>query len=825
MVRYEVQRLPGAPKQRGVVKHGTELAELLNKLNLHNNVIVKLNGRTLGDDFDIGYKLQGGDLVSIYDQPQGGGLIKTLLNPLEHLNPIRFTKKVMEGLRGKQGSPSISTGESSNNDTTQQTNRARLYKGRPNIYGAVRAYPDLIQESLFEYQNNRKMVTEWMEVGFGYYDISSVRYSESSLTALAGASYEIIQPGTVIAEMPQGYSFDDVDGQEIPALNKVTTEIKQQATTDNLLEGYFSGGQFYARILKQNAFDSFFDSSKPLSVTVTVNVTYNTASGAVTKNVSIDASLFKSTLTDDGQPINPEQYYNFWFDSLSGSDLESLPENTTVNSTLFTITEYSGAVVGPFFAAVSSEQLWLHLYGNQGGHYDGPVHIIWYQVDESNDMIPGTQGSMDVNVRNNGKDQDYVYYTYKITPTAGYGRYAFTVQRTNNGGSSSVVYISGAHAVNIRRNVVYPDDTLVRVTVRETETPTAAKDRKYNCLAQRRVISWTPAGGVDYTLRPSRSFADAVLHEWVMVGKQDLSGLDVASLYAIYESLPNPLLGYFDYTFSDEKLSLGERIQTICNVARVQFNWIGDIITFWRDEKAPYPDAVFSRSNMFWDEYKLSWRMSLPGGYDGVTVDYVDPVTNKKTYIYLQIDSGGIREVEDATINASQISLEGCRNRTQAVDRAWLEAQRILYSRLSMTVKVLETEQVVRGAVVQCPDMYDNKQQNGYLTGRNGDIFTTSERIDFSVGDMWVVMTDSLGNFRGRWRAYPVTGNAKAFQSAADAFDLNIYNGSDCQVASRYFIATDSELNSSIWRVETAKPNGDYTQTLTLSEYSDAIYP
>lgn len=88
------------------------------------------------------------------------------------------------------------------------------------------------------------MVTEWMEIGFGYYDISSVRYSESSLTALAGASYEIIQPGTVIAEMPQGYSFDDVDGQEIPALNKVTTEIKQQATTDNLLEGYFSGGSF-----------------------------------------------------------------------------------------------------------------------------------------------------------------------------------------------------------------------------------------------------------------------------------------------------------------------------------------------------------------------------------------------------------------------------------------------------------------------------------------------------------------------------------------------------------------------------------------------------
>lgn len=79
---------------------------------------------------------------------------------------------------------------------------------------------------------------------------------------------------------------------------------------------------------------------------------------------------------------------------------------------------------------------------------------------------------------------------------------------------------------------------------------------------------------------------------------------------------------------------------------------------------------------MFWDEYKVAWQMSLPGGYDGVALDYVDPLTNKKAYIYLQIDSSGITEVEDATVNAMQISLDGCRNATQATDRAWLEARK-----------------------------------------------------------------------------------------------------------------------------------------------------
>ena len=47
----------------------------------------------------------------------------------------------------------------------------------------------------------------------------------------------------------------------------------------------------------------------------------------------------------------------------------------------------------------------------------------------------------------------------------------------------------------------------------------------------------------------------------------------------------------------------------------------------------------------------------------------------------------------------------------------------------------------------------------------------------------------------------------------------------DIAAADRQQGDQDSELNSTIWRVETAKPNGDYTQTITLSEYSDSIYP
>ncbi|MFI2861885.1 host specificity factor TipJ family phage tail protein [Klebsiella aerogenes] len=827
MVRYELQRLPGAPKQYGTTAPGTELIALLDSLRLHNNVKVRLNGRELNDDFDLSFKLRAGDVVAVFDQPESGGLIKTLLNPVEHLNPIRFTKKVMSGLTGQQtaSSPSISTGESPNNDATGQTNRARLYKGRPNIYGQCRVYPDLIQQALFEYIDNNKYITEWFEVGFGKYTISSVRYSESNLGSLAGASYQIFDPGVTIGTIDVGYQFDDVDNEEVPGLNESEDFPAQTATTTAPTAMLIESNQLKATVLSNDDNFSYFAAlAVPHPVTFVINATWNAGGGPVTRNVTGSGNIVysESYIGEDTQ-----SYTTFYLGDMTG-EVTTLPADATLNLTLFTLNDQTPLVIGPSVSPLESTQIWVHVMVQLGATSGtSRYRIRFWKVDDNNNQIPGTAEQYDYFFDNDFQvTTRYFRTTHKFSPAAGTGRYAVTIERLDNSNDGNVVTLMAIHAVNTRANVVYPEDTIARVTIKGSNNSNSNREQKYNMLAQRHTISYDrTTGQIDYTLRPSRSFADAALHEWIVIGKQDVSSIDVATLYAIADSITVPELGYFDYTFSDEKLSLGERIRTICNAARVDGNNIGDVLTFWRDEKVSYPDAVFARSNMFFDEYKVSWQMSLPGGYDGVTVDYVDPLTNKKSYVYLQIDAGGIREVEDATVNASQISLDGCRNRTQAVDRAWLEAQRLLYSRMSMTVKVLETEQVVRGAVVQCPDMYDNRQQNGYLTGRNGDIFTTSERIDFSFGDMWVVMNDSLGNFRGRWRAYPVSGTAKAFQAAADAFDLNIYNGADCQVASRYFIATDSELNSTIWRVETAKPNGDYTQTLTLSEYSDSIYP
>lgn len=825
MALFELQRLPGAPKSRGRIQPGTPLIRWLDGQKLHNNVVIKLNGRDLQDSFDLGYKVQSDDRVQVFDQPEGGSLLKTLLNPLDHLNPIKFAKKIMGSFtKSADTSGSYATGDSPNNDLTGQTNRSRLYKGRPNIYGAPRVFPDLIQEALYEYIDDNRYITEWFEVGYGRYVISSVRYSESNLGSLAGASYQIFQPGAVIGTIDVGYEFDDVDGEEVPGLNESDDYPSQTATTATPTSVAIANGELTCKVLStDDNFAYFAGLALPHAVSFVVNATYTSAGAPVTKDVTGYGNI---VATADAVGDDTLSYTTFIIGNITGGEVTTLPADAFINQTLFTLNDQTALVIGPSVSPTESAQLWVHVMVQLGATAGTSSYLIkFWKVDDENNQVPGTEESYPYTFDNDYQVTTKNYRTtHKYTPAAGVGRYAVTIERTDNSNDSNVVTLIAIHAVDTRESVVYPNDTIAKVTIKGSNDSNSNREQKYNLVAQRMVISYNQSTGeIDYTLRASRSFADAVLHEWLVVGKQDASRLDIAALYAISSSLSDPQLGYFDWTFSDASQSLGERIQTACNVARVNMNWVGDTLTFWRDEKVTYPDAVFARSNMFWDGYKIAYSMSLPGGYDGIALDYTDASTNTKAYIYLSVDENGITEVEDSTANANQISLSGSSNKTQAMDRAQMEAGKLLYSRMSMTVKVLETAQVVRGSVIQCPDMYDNAQQTGYITGRTGDVFSTSERLIFD-DTMYVVVTDSQGNYKGRFFASPVDGNAKAFSADAGVFDLNIYDGVNVQVPSRYFMANESELNATIWRVDTATPNGDFTQTLSLTEYSNAIY-
>lgn len=812
----EIQRVAGMPKERVEIKTGSLFFDWLKEQNFHHDVDIYVNGVKLNDDDHLDFIISEFHHIQIFDQPKG--IIGDILNPV-----FKFVSKIFSFLAPKAPSFSaadVNAKESPNNRLTGQTNIARTYQARPEIHGQVRAFPDLIQQSMFEYIDNKKMVTEWMNFGIGYYTIENVKYSESELIALDGASYQIFQPGEVIPQIFEGFEFPDVDGQEIPGPNESDEIPQYEATANNVISGEIKGGEAAIKIEKQDDFRYFMDIVKPRSVSLVVNVTYDTPQGSVTKDIKVDAYLSDAKESDDGAIISPKYYYEFFFTNLTGGDLATLPPNAIVNTSKFILYDNQFLTVGPFFSPLDGGELWVHLNAQLGDGDWASARIEFWKIDDNNNEISGTREAFDRGFPSAPKTKTY-YLTEKFKPLAGYGRYALQLTRLENSNDHSILKLEEVFIVRERINEVHEEDTLVKVTVRATEAPTGARERKYNALATRHVISYDMnSRSVDYTLRPSRSFADAVAHTWLVTAGQPESTIDLYGLYSIYESLPDKRLGYFDYTFDDEDVSLGQRIETICNVARVISFWDNGVLTFTREEEKQYPSGTFNRANTTGNGFSLSYDMTMPSGNDGVEIEYVNPKTNKKTYLKYRIEDNKI--VNKPAKNPNKITIHGCRNEYQAIDRALLEMDRLIHQRMSISVQTLaDGDYVYPGDLIIVADTYDKNQQAGYIVERIGNQFSTNEKVVFD-GEMFVCVTDHLGNTTERFKATPRSDTAYGFIADIPDIQLNIYDGMNVQSPSRYVISNIVEMDSMRWIVSDKKPNADGTFSITASEYFSA---
>lgn len=117
-------------------------------------------------------------------------------------------------LTPKTPTPTIrNTSQSSpNNELSERENRPRPNGRIPDIYGTVRATPDLLS-SYKVFESHRELEIAYMCVGRGEYEIEDVRDGDTPLSAIAGASAEFYGPETSpnsgAAFLTIGSSIDD----------------------------------------------------------------------------------------------------------------------------------------------------------------------------------------------------------------------------------------------------------------------------------------------------------------------------------------------------------------------------------------------------------------------------------------------------------------------------------------------------------------------------------------------------------------------------------------------------------------------------------------
>lgn len=699
--------------------------------------------------------------------------------------------------------PDNSAGKDSpNNKLTGQTNVARAYQAIPDVYGYRRIWPDLIQSSTVEYIDNIKYVTEWLCLSRGKGTITDVRYAESPLEDIDGSSFEVFEPAvtsaypefstTTLNDVNESFASDEVNGQEMPVAALGAGIVIAGAT---------------------------------VAVISGTDVTVTTLDGP---EFDVLKTLFPGGYIAYNDPSDRFECISYL---VSGGDVTFTfrgdPGIVTPGVVDVTIYPYEPATIGPFTMPVECTSIWWStnfLRGLRGGV---AIRAEWWLIDEFGDEVVGTRQSTDVSFFADTLDQRY--YTNKVTPAAGFGRYRISFTRTSLPGLDGdfPAKLEEVYAIRNYPTKELPGVTVIRVTTKATLSATGFSDRKFNVRWQRHVRTLTSD-----TLSASRNFARAIAHVWTLAGNV-MSGLDADALAGVNADLgeDSPLLR-FDGSLDDADMSLGERMQFIANMARCVVWRDGTKWTVTRNQARSAPELQLDYRNLARSgDSVINYASHLPASHDGVEIEYVDEETqSKKAYVRFNIQTGAL--VSGASSNPKRVSMQGCTTQAQAENRARVEARTLIYQRTSVTDTALaDATQLAIGALVRWVDPNDfggdDGLQAGEVRGIAGTVISTSEALDWKGETSGrILFTGTDGRHIGSpIVCTPATGGVLLSTSVPSG----VYVADAArQLGSRYVFAvglTNGEMEAAgLYLVTDSKPTAERTVSLALAEYDARIY-
>jgi hypothetical protein len=482
--------------------------------------------------------------------------------------------------------------------------------------------------------------------------------------------------------------------------------------------------------------------------------------------------------------------------------------------------------VGPFTLPIECDRIHWNTVFPRGLKGSAVIKTEWWKVDSAGNEIPGTRQTQTDTYSADTYDERF--YTTKVTPSAGRGRYRIQFYRTNAAASdgSTLAKLEEVYAVRYYATKSLPGVTIIRVTTKATTSATGFSDRKFNLRWHRHVRTLTSDA-----LSPSRNFARSMAHVWTLAGNS-MSGLDVDRLQAINDEFgeDSPLLR-FDGSIDDANISLGERLQMLANHARCTVWRDGTKWTVTRDQAKPYPEMQLDYRNLSsGGDSSITYAAHLPASNDGVEVEYVNEQTQAtKSYVRLSIETGAV--VETSSPNPKKIRLQGCTNIEQANNRAQLEARRLLYQRTSVSDTALSDAGALGlGSLVRWVDPNDfgtdELLQAGEVTHLDGDVIQTSEELDWGAATTGRIL---LTGEDGLYLSAPIICTRVDGGVQLSSVPSGLYVAdTDRQCGSRYAFAvgvTSAEMQSAgLYTVTEIKPESQGTVSVGLVNYDARMF-
>lgn len=678
--------------------------------------------------------------------------------------------------------------DSPNNRLNAATNSFRPRQAMPHIYGKVRAYPDYIQPSYYVYENNEKIFYETFLVGVGYLDVTEVKSSESPID-----TFTVYQPDDTLPAQYDVRGTNEVDGQEIKPVTQTTNSI----------------GLIGGTVADTNTISGVDTTNLDAGIGDTVTINNMTWNGG--------ADTFSGTATISSIGLN----------QISFSDV-----TWNVSSTLGDITSgtaSASAAVSSGFVLVgdSIEEIRYHLVAPQGlrdenGDYINiELELSYVPIDINGDPT-GSGATKRVFIGGETGNPQYRTFSFTgLTPS----RYRAQVERITNEftNGADTINLEGIDSVTPLDTSKYGAVTTLSTVRRATTQATSGRSPKTNCIAQALLPIFDPNTGTFGARSATRSAAQAVMDVLVNKGGESLANIDYESLF---DAVPTGELGYFDFTFDDKDVSVEQAVKTILNAARCYHYMVGNVWTFERDEAKPARSSLFNVRNTMPESVQQTYSFYRNQDFDSVEIRYVNPVDNSEAYVRRRINAttGAIEEGLGDYVN--EIDLAGCRNATQAINRAELEIRKIKYLWLNATATVTSEGLLVGlGQKVGLVSINKTKVFAGeVLESLGGGVYRLSEPWTMDSGVTYygyIVQSDGAVSTQ-----VVVTQPAgEPYQVSAAWTNVAIANGYEIQQGSLYVIAPLTSMNAQDFTVVSrSKPDDKYNVTLELVNYDARVY-
>lgn len=764
-----------------------------------------------------------------------GKIISVVLNPIISL------------LVPKTSAPTASIANnrvnSSNNSMVNRTNEPRPGERIPDIWGYVRAYPDLLMDYKIFYDSQEYEV-QFLCLGRGEYLHEDIRDGITPLRNIAGSSLAYYKPftspGNGAPEYTIGAPIDierypimivkasnEADGSELrpPNYNQLSNFTLTLFPTGNVITTAADTIKWDERLnigstVTLTGINSWEKHTEvdPVSGAETITYIKHDLSDNYTLNL-IGDDFLTFELPED----SPWEFLNVdgekpkttaWKDPVTGRYLFTAQAGWAQENYTPGLKPIEEFVIGPYLVE-NAPEIMVNLY-SQNGMYktDGTVYPISVECEL---ILSNPNNPSDPVVRHRttvtGKLTDAVGQTLRVVNPYPEAVNVSMRRITNtdkdfNGTIVDSVKWRDLYAVTPLEPRDYGNVSLFHTVTKATVAALKLKERKLNLRAIRKI------DGI-----PHKNFADVIIgmHTDEVIGRRSLDSLDVQELRNVEQQVSNyfgdPRSIECGFTFDQISYTYEDGLNIIADAVNCKPYQIGNIIYMWPELPQDVSAMQFGHPFKLPNTDKRTRTFGTPKNQTGVQVKYFDHDSNTFEFV----------EVGDPT-NFLKIDLKGCQSRYLALVKANREYNKLKLQRVTheFTANSIGL-QCVTGMRVDVVDNTRVSQNDGVIVAVDGNVLELSQPLKYVSGNKYyITVNDKTGKLVNR--DIEILGEF----SVRIIGDLppDIYTGWQMDKTS-YVIHTDdmkSKLAMLVTSVEPVARDNNYSVGVTCVNYSDEYY-